>query len=200
MAQTGKGRGTISGLSHRIGPFKGFDVGAGRKARRVWNGRVCRALALPRLHIPCRCAGALKCEKPSRTRLPVRRLENRSPRHLHRMVTGDPGKKPAVCDRQLQVPDHALGPYPEPGFAHPLPSAASGAAGLVRPLQGDASPDRNLRRNPPLHRGAYKASGWVHVGTTRGRGKYNTKNECAKPKKDIWLCPLRKNWKRKLTQ
>ena len=48
--------------------------------------------------------------------------------------------------------------------------------------------------------GAYKASGWVHVGTTRGRGKYDTKNECAKPKKDIWLCPFRKNWKRKLTQ
>ena len=53
---------------------------------------------------------------------------------------------------------------------------------------------------PRFTGGAYKASGWVHVGTTRGRGKYDTKNECAKPKKDIWLCPFRKNWKRKLTQ
>ena len=46
----------------------------------------------------------------------------------------------------------------------------------------------------------YKASGWIRVGTTRGRGKYDSKNECAKPKKDIWLCPLRKDWKRTLNR
>ena len=41
----------------------------------------------------------------------------------------------------------------------------------------------------------YKASGRIHVGTTQGRGRYDTKREFAKPKKDVWLCPLRKNWK-----
>ncbi len=46
----------------------------------------------------------------------------------------------------------------------------------------------------------YKASGWIHVGTTKGRGKYDRKNEFAKPRKDIWLCPLRKDWKRILNQ
>ncbi len=46
----------------------------------------------------------------------------------------------------------------------------------------------------------YKASGWIHVGTTKGRGKYDRKNEFAKPRKDIWLCPLRKDWKRTLNQ
>ncbi len=46
----------------------------------------------------------------------------------------------------------------------------------------------------------YKASGWIHVGTTQGRGRYDTKREFGKPKKDIWLCPLRKDWKRTLNQ
>ena len=46
----------------------------------------------------------------------------------------------------------------------------------------------------------YKASGWIHVGTTQGRGRYDTKMEFGKPKKDIWLCPLRKDWKRTLNQ
>lgn len=41
----------------------------------------------------------------------------------------------------------------------------------------------------------YKASGWFHVGTTQGRGRYDTKMEFGKPKKDIWLCPLGKDWK-----
>ena len=46
----------------------------------------------------------------------------------------------------------------------------------------------------------YKASGWTRVGTTQGRGRYDRKNEYAKPRKDIWLCPLRKDWKRTLNQ
>ncbi|MXW86171.1 MAG: DUF4338 domain-containing protein [Boseongicola sp. SB0673_bin_14] len=46
----------------------------------------------------------------------------------------------------------------------------------------------------------YKASGWIRVGTTLGRGKYDRKNECAKPRKDIWLCQLRKDWKRTLNR
>lgn len=46
----------------------------------------------------------------------------------------------------------------------------------------------------------YKASGWIHVGTTQGRGRYDKNREFAKPKKHIWLCPLRKDWKRTLNQ
>ena len=42
----------------------------------------------------------------------------------------------------------------------------------------------------PRYTGAvYRASGWIRVGTTRGRGRYD------KPKKDIWLRPLRKDWR-----
>ena len=53
----------------------------------------------------------------------------------------------------------------------------------------------------PRHTGAvYRASGWTHVGTTQGRGRYDTKNRYDKPKKDIWLRPLRKDWRRILNR
>ena len=38
----------------------------------------------------------------------------------------------------------------------------------------------------------YKASGWIRVGTTQGRGRYDRYNQYDKPRKDIWLRPLRK--------
>ena len=46
----------------------------------------------------------------------------------------------------------------------------------------------------------YKASGWIHVGTTQGRGRYDRHTRRAVPKKDIWLRPLRKDWKRTLNR
>ena len=45
----------------------------------------------------------------------------------------------------------------------------------------------------------YKASGWIKVGKTQGRGRYDRYNKANLPKKDIWLRPLRKDWKRILT-
>ena len=53
----------------------------------------------------------------------------------------------------------------------------------------------------PRYTGAvYRASGWIHVGTTRGRGRYDREKLCDKPKKNVWLRPLRKNWKRTLNR
>ena len=53
----------------------------------------------------------------------------------------------------------------------------------------------------PRHTGAvYRASGWTYVGATQGRGRYDTKKRYDKPKKDIWLRPLRKDWKRILNR
>ena len=49
----------------------------------------------------------------------------------------------------------------------------------------------------PRYTGAvYRASGWIHVGTTRGCGRYDTRWQSDKPKKDVWLRPLRRDWKR----
>ena len=53
----------------------------------------------------------------------------------------------------------------------------------------------------PRYTGAvYKASGWINVGTTQGRGRYDTHMNRAQPKKDIWLRPLRRDWKRTLNR
>ena len=53
----------------------------------------------------------------------------------------------------------------------------------------------------PRYTGAvYRASGWTHVGTTQGRGRYDRDRHYDKPKKDIWLRPLRRNWKQFLNR
>ena len=45
----------------------------------------------------------------------------------------------------------------------------------------------------PRYTGAvYKASGWIRVGTTQGRGRYDRDRQYDKPKKDVWLRPLRR--------
>ena len=54
----------------------------------------------------------------------------------------------------------------------------------------------------PRYNGAvYRASGWIHVGaTTKGRGQYDRDKLYDKPRKDIWLRPLRRDWKRILNR
>ena len=53
----------------------------------------------------------------------------------------------------------------------------------------------------PQYTGAvYKASGWTHVGTTQGRGRYDTHMKRSEPRKDIWLRPLRKDWRQTLNR
>ena len=46
----------------------------------------------------------------------------------------------------------------------------------------------------------YKAIGWIRVGITRGRGRYDPYKKYDKPKKATWLLPLRKDWKRTLNR
>ena len=53
----------------------------------------------------------------------------------------------------------------------------------------------------PRYTGAvYRASGWIHVGATQGRGRYDRDKHYDKPKKDVWLRPLRRDWKRTLNR
>jgi hypothetical protein len=48
----------------------------------------------------------------------------------------------------------------------------------------------------PRHRGTcYKAANWTHVGQTAGRGKKCLVHEPIIPVKDIWLYPLRKDFR-----
>ena len=53
----------------------------------------------------------------------------------------------------------------------------------------------------PRYTGAvYRASGWIHVGATKGRGRYDRDKLYDKLRKDIWLRPLRRDWKRTLNR
>ena len=46
----------------------------------------------------------------------------------------------------------------------------------------------------------YTASGWTHVGATQGRGCHDRHTRRGQPKKDTWLRPLRKDWRRALNR
>lgn len=48
----------------------------------------------------------------------------------------------------------------------------------------------------PRHRGTcYNAANWIHVGQTVGRGKKSRVHQQIIPIKDIWLYPLRKDFR-----
>ena len=46
----------------------------------------------------------------------------------------------------------------------------------------------------------YRASGWTGVGPTQGRRRNDRHTERAQPKKDIWLRPFRRDWRRTLNR
>ena len=46
----------------------------------------------------------------------------------------------------------------------------------------------------------YRASGGIQVGTTLGRVRYDRYMKRTQPKKDVWLRPLRRDWKRTLNR
>jgi hypothetical protein len=53
----------------------------------------------------------------------------------------------------------------------------------------------------PRHRGTcYKAANWIHVGQTVGRGKKSRVHQQIIPLKDIWLYPLRKDFRSVLSR
>lgn len=45
----------------------------------------------------------------------------------------------------------------------------------------------------------YKAANWIYVGDTKGRGKLDVKNEYKLPVKSVWVYPLCRNFRKKLT-
>lgn len=46
---------------------------------------------------------------------------------------------------------------------------------------------------------SYRAANWIHVGRTKGRGKLDRHHHNALPVKDIYLYPLRRDYRRTLT-
>ena len=133
-------------------------------------------------------------------RLQHRRLEARPARQLHRMDAATAREEPPlVVDNPrflilpwITIPN--LGSHLLAIFRRQLPVDWAGRYN-TRPVLIETFVET------PRHTGAvYRASGWIHVGTTQGRGRYDTQNLYDKPKKDIWLRPLRRDWKRTLNR
>lgn len=51
---------------------------------------------------------------------------------------------------------------------------------------------------PRFRATCYKASNWIYLGETQGRGKLDVKNQARLPKKAIWVYPLVKDFRRQL--
>lgn len=66
---------------------------------------------------------------------------------------------------------------------------------LARPRSGITAPGEAPVETPRITGAVYRASGWVQVGTIQGRGRYDREELCDKPRKDVWLRPLRRDWK-----
>ena len=141
---------------------------------------------------------APRCATPSTTARAGSRHARDSqppPGCSHRAITLI-GWTPQLREKNLlwskpDVPDPALDQFPNLG-SHILaimtncprrPSATTQPV-MIETFEG-------------LHR-IYRASGWIHVGTTQGRGRYDRDKLYDKPRKDIWLRPLRSR-KRTLT-
>ena len=119
----------------------------------------------------------------------------RSAQPLHRLVAAPAREEPAAGRRQPALLDPALDPHPQLRLARPRPRPPPAAGELDRALQDDPGAHRDLRGDARYTGAVYRASGWIRVGATQGRGRYNMTNRSDKPRKDIWLRPLRKDWK-----
>ena len=100
--------------------------------------------------------------------------------------------------RQRPFPHPALDTHPQPRLAHPVRRVPTVDRGLDRALSHHAPVDR--RGDAALHWRHLQGLGWTHVGITQGRGRYDRHKKYDKPKKTIWLRPLRKDWKRTLNR
>ena len=72
-----------------------------------------------------------------------------------------------------------------PTFAHPRPRPTSPAEDWAE--RYNTAPVLIETVETPCYTGAvYRASGWLRVGTTQGRGRYDRDKLYDKPRKDVW--------------
>ena len=113
------------------------------------------------------------------------------------------GWTPQACEQNLSLavdnPRFLILPWIE------IPNLGSHILSIVRRrLPEDWAERYNttpvLIETPRFTGAVYRASGWLHVGTTRGRRRYDRDELYDKPRKDVWLRPLRRDWKRILSR
>ena len=127
-------------------------------------------------------------------------MEARAPRPLHRLDAAPARKEPPLV---VDNPRFLILPWIA------IPNLGSHILSLVRPQLPDDWTERynttpvlieTFVETPRFTGAVYKASGWLRVGTTQGRGRYDRDKLYDKSRKDIWLRPLRKDWRRILNR
>ena len=108
----------------------------------------------------------------------------------------------ASASRKLEEPDPAPGIAPATRERSRLWDPAITVARDIRTPDGTLIAAAGTRVNPlePITGAFYKASGWIHVGTTQGHGRYDRHTRRDQPNKDVWIRPLRKDWRRTLNR
>ena len=172
---------------------------------RLWNEFVARYHYLG-IQDPGRRPDALRRPRPQRlaarhARLLHSRMEARPARQVHRMDAATSREEPPAGGRQSEVPHPALDRNPEPRLAYPRHGYAAACPGTGTERYNTTPVLIETFVETPRYTGAvYRASGWIHVGTTQGRGRYDREKLYDKPRKDVWLRPLRRDWKRTLNR
>ena len=125
----------------------------------------------------------------------------RATRPLHRLDPHPAQEEPAAGRRQPPVPHPALDPHPQPRIPHPRARPPPPApCDWTRRYNTTPVLVETFVEVPRFTGGLYRASGWIRVGTTKGRGRYDAAKQYGKPIKDVWLCPLAKHWRRTLNR
>ena len=168
--------------------------------------RVRRPLPLSRIQDPGRRPDALRRPRPQRlarrhARLQHRRVEAGAARQLHRMDPAEAREEPPSRGRTTPGSSSCPGSR-SPTWARTSSPSSAAACPRTGTERYNTTPVliETFVETPRYTGAVYRASGWIHVGTTQGRGRYDTHMKRAEPRKDIWLRPLRRDWKRTLNR
>ena len=126
------------------------------------------------------------------------RLEGGSPRPLHRLERCPTRSAPAVGREQRPLLDLALGAGAQSRFHGAGPQQPPVARRLAGSLRLPTAAAGDFVQSDRFPGTSYRAANWTHVGQTQGRGKLDVHKTYALPRKDIWLYPLRRDFRRRL--
>ena len=167
---------------------------------RIWNSFVERYHYLGYKPLPgaqMRYPGPFRRRRTAgAARFCSRRLEDRTARSVHRLVSTMPRAQPASARQQRPLFDPCLG-FASPTWLPIFWHAAKNALPHDWLQRYSIHPAmlETFCEIPRFVGTCYQAANWIRVGQTQGRGKLDVRNEYALPIKDIWLKPLHRNWK-----
>ena len=201
--RTPPGRTAAADYWQRAGTARMVSAPGHRAGRLTVVVRIRGPLPLPGLHpaggSPAALSGDQRAAGVSRPGLCRLRLEGRSPRSVHRLEPGSTRGPltPIVVNnaRFLILP-----------WVQVKNLASCLLARSCRRLPGDWLARYGYRpllletfvQSDRFAGTCYRAANWINVGQTQGRGKLDVHNQRALPKKDIWLYPLQRDFRRRL--